>query len=250
MRVERVCQAGFTLLELLVAIVVFALMMVPAYGWMTNLLNQVDYSDQQAERMADVQMAYQVLQRDLEQLADRGIRNEFGDEVSALVGGSGFTGVEFTRAGYPNPAGYRRSELQRVAYIPDDDRLLRHTWRALDRAQDSLPAEQVLVEEMENFNMRFLDQSGNWQERWPPLQQNTASGVGFPRAVEVQLELKDFGELNWLFLLPQNFVVTDTGIDNANGNGDGADGDADQGGDRNNDGRDRGEGHDSDQDHE
>lgn len=243
MRVEKLCQGGFTLLELLIAIVVFALMMVPAYGWMSNLLNQVDYSDQQAGRLGDLQMAYQVLQRDLEQLADRGIRNEFGDPVVALVGGSGFTGVEFTRAGYPNPAGYRRSELQRVAYIPDDDRLLRHTWRVLDRAQDSLPAEQVLVEDMENFNMRFLDPSGSWQERWPPLQETPGDSAGFPRAVEVQLELKDLGELNWLFLLPQNFVVTDTGIDTASGNADGTDGDT---------GEDDGsgdEGQDGDEDH-
>ncbi len=227
MRVEAARSArqpGFTLLELLVAIVVFALIIVPAYGWMSNLLNQVDYSDQRAERMADLQMSYQILQRDLEQMADRGIRNEFGDTVAALTGGGGFGGVEFTRAGHPNPAGYRRSELLRVAYVPDDDRLLRRTWRVLDRAQDSLPVEQVLVEELESFNMRFLGPSGDWQERWPPLQQNPADSAGFPRAVEVRMELKDMGELNWLFRLPQNFVVTVTGPVGAGGNADGQQG--------------------------
>jgi len=187
-----------------VAVAVFAVIGAMAYGGLQNIMDQQQRTGQHSERLKALQLAYRVLQRDLEQIVNRPIRNEFGDSVEALLGG-GLSGVEFSRAGYPNPAGFLRSEIQRVAYIPDQDRLLRRSWRVLDRAQDSQPDEQVLVENMVEFAMRFLDQNKEWQDSWPPL---TAPGgaVGLPLAVEVKLELEDVGVLSWLFRLPESFV--------------------------------------------
>ena len=205
-------QTGFTLLELLVALSIFALISAMAYGGLQTVMKQQQYTSEAAQHLADLQKAYRIMQRDLEQIVARRIRNEYGDTVEALVGGRGFTGIEFSRAGRPNPAGFLRSELQRVAYVPDQDTLLRQTWRVLDRAQDSRPDEQVLVEGMTRFSMRFLDTSNKWLEAWPPQQQNQGQGQTqntpppLPLAVEVQLELEDLGMLNWIFRLPAMYV--------------------------------------------
>jgi general secretion pathway protein J len=202
---------GFTLLELLVAVAIFALTGAMAYTGLQQVLDQQDSTEQQAQRLSDLQKAYRIMQRDLEQLAVRGIRNEFGDNVAALVGGSGFTGVEFSRTGYANPAGFLRSDIQRVAYVPDQTTLLRRTWRVLDRSQDSLPDEQVLVEDMSRFGLRFLDATGTWQDSWPPQQAQLAGTVNsddLPRAIEVSVELEDMGVLRWLFLVPDAASVT------------------------------------------
>jgi general secretion pathway protein J len=195
--------SGFTLLELLVAVSIFALISAMAYSGLQSVMNQQQQTAQRSERLADLQLVYRVMQRDLGQLIARPIRNQFGDEAKALEGGSGFAGVEFSRAGYPNPAGFLRSEIQRVAYLPDQDVLLRRSWRVLDRAQDSEPDEQVLVEQMERFEMRFLDNNDQWQDRWPPLQNQAGTDPGLPKAVEVQLALEEIGTLNWLFRVPQ-----------------------------------------------
>jgi general secretion pathway protein J len=197
---------GFTLLELLVAVAIFAIIGAMAYGGLQNILNQQQQTARHADRLKSLQIAYRIMQRDLEQIVERSIRNEFGDRVEALVGGSGFNGVEFSRAGHPNPAGFLRSEIQRVSYIPDQDRLLRRTWRVLDRAQDSQPDEQVLVENMIEFAMRFLDANREWQENWPPVTTQDTGGAGLPLAIEVKLELEDVGVLSWLFRLPAAFV--------------------------------------------
>ena len=198
--------AGFTLLELLVAVAIFAVIGAMAYGGLQNIMDQQQQTGQHSERLKALQLVYRVLQRDLEQIVNRPIRNEFGDSVEALIGGSGFSGVEFSRAGHPNPAGFLRSEIQRVAYIPDQDRLLRRSWRVLDRAQDSQPDEQVLAEGMVEFAMRFLDQNREWQDSWPPLQVPGGGSTGLPLAVEVKLELEEVGVLSWLFRVPQSFV--------------------------------------------
>jgi general secretion pathway protein J len=202
-------QRGFTLLELLIAVAIFALVGAMAYSGLQQVLDQNAHTRVQSQRLSDLQKAYAIIQRDLEQLTERKIRNEFGDTIDALVGGSGFNGVEFSRAGHANPAGFLRSDIQRVAYVPDQETLLRRTWRVLDRAQDSLPDEQVLVEGMQRFSVRFLDQANEWQDQWPPQAAQLGAGivVGMPRAVEVQLELDDVGILNWLFGLPENYVV-------------------------------------------
>jgi general secretion pathway protein J len=200
--------AGFTLLELLIAVAIFALVGAMAYGGLQRVLDQQHGTEEQSQRLADLQMAYRIMQRDLEQIADRKIRNEFGDSVEALVGGSGFNGVEFSRAGHANPAGFLRSDLQRVAYVPDQETLLRRTWRVLDRSQDTVPDEQKLIEGMRRFSMRFLDEANEWQDRWPPPQNlgSAPTGPGFPKAVEVQVEVDDVGTLSWLFQMPDNVI--------------------------------------------
>lgn len=201
--------AGFTLLELLIAVAIFALIGAMAYSGLYQVLRQQEVTEEHAARLADLQKAYRILQRDLEQVIERGIRNEFGDKIDPMVGGSGFDGVEFSRAGHANPAGFLRSQIQRVAYVPDQDVLLRRTWRVLDRAQDSLADEEVLVEGLQHFSMRFLDETNEWRESWPPLQQQTTAGTvssGLPRAVEVELELDDLGILRWLYMMPEAFV--------------------------------------------
>jgi len=198
-------NGGFTLLELLVSLSIFALIGVMAYGGLQTVMTQQNHTQEASERLADLQKAYRIMQRDLEQIVDRKIRNEYGDTIDGLVGGRGFTGVEFSRAGHPNPAGFLRSDLQRVAYVPDQDVLLRQTWRVLDRAQDSRPDEQVLVEGLSRFSMRFLGVDNEWLEAWPPASGLTTTVAGLPRVVEVQLEFDDLGIINWLFRLPQVF---------------------------------------------
>jgi general secretion pathway protein J len=232
-------SAGFTLLELLVALSIFALISAMAYGGLQSVMTQQQQTGARSQRLADLQKAYRIMQRDLEQIVRREVRNEFGDRIGSVVGGSGFDGVEFSRAGHPNPAGFLRSEIQRVAYVPDQDTLLRRTWRVLDRAQDTEPDEQTLVESMSRFSMRFLDQGNEWQERWPAASDQGAALPGLPVAVEVQLELDELGTLTWLFRLPQDFVP---GVQPNPANGSGNENDNDEQNDPGDEGLDQAEG--------
>jgi general secretion pathway protein J len=202
-------QHGFTLLELLISMSIFALIGAMAYGGLQQVLKQQQATEEQSRQLADLQKFYRILQRDLEQLINRGIRNEYGDQLDALVGGSGYNGIEFSRAGYANPVGFLRSNLQRIAYLPDQDTLIRRTWRVLDRAQDSSPDEEVLVEGLQQFTIRFLDDADEWRDNWPPQQAQATGGnaLQLPRAAQVEIALDDVGTLSWIFVLPQNFVA-------------------------------------------
>lgn len=203
---DRNCR-GFTLLEMLVAVAVFAVISVMAYGGLDTVLQAKARTEVHAQRLSELQMAMLMLERDISQTVPRGIRDSYGDAQPPLVGGGeNQTMLEWTRAGWANPTGRVRSDLQRVGYRLEQEQLVRDNWMVLDRAQDSEPYRAILLEGVESFSVRFMDERRKWQESWPPqtlatdpgTQSNTGA-AGLPVAIEVKMELTDFGEIVRLF---------------------------------------------------
>lgn len=200
------CLRGFTLLEMLVALAIFGLLAVMSYGGLASVLEQQFRTQAEAERLAELQKAYLVMQRDIEQVVKRPVRDEFGDEQAPLVGD---LTLELTRGGWSNPLGRPRSTLQRVAYAWEDRQLRRYVWQVLDRAQDSQPVEQLLLDNVEDMQLRYLVATDEWTEQWPQSYQNSGLNVAevvpavLPAAVEVTIEHEHYGPLVWLFQMPQ-----------------------------------------------
>ncbi len=197
---------GFTLLELLVALAVFAILAVLAYGGLNAILQTRAETERQAARLAEIQSALTLLARDLNQAAPRAVRSEYGDALPALRGGPlAPLLLELTRGGWRNPAAQVRSTLQRVGYAVEDEVLVRHSWRVLDRAQDSAAYPLRVLTGVRRFQVRFMDEGRQWLDDWPPgvLPTQNAQAV-LPRllAVEVQIELEDLGEIRRLLPVP------------------------------------------------
>jgi general secretion pathway protein J len=188
---------GFTLLEMLVALAIFALLSVMSYSGLRSVLNQQSITEQEAGQLGELQKIYLVMQRDFEQVVPRAVRDEYGVELPALAGDEE---LELTRGGWNNPLGRPRSTLQRVRYAYTDEQLVRYTWLVLDRAQDSLPLEQPLTDEITLMEVRYLDDKGEWKTSWPDTTQPPPYPL--PAALEVTLEHKQYGELVWLFRMP------------------------------------------------
>ena len=197
--------AGFTLLEMLVAIAIFALVAIMAHGGLRSVLQNRAHVEQQGERLQALQMALLLVGRDLGQASGRGIRDEFGDRQPALRSAShGPILLEFTQGGWRNPAGQARSVMQRVAYALDEQTLQRWSWSVLDRAQDSEPYRAVLLEGVEEVRLRFLDAGREWHDSWPPMLDDGSEGPALPLAVELELELSGVGRIRRLWTLPDN----------------------------------------------
>ena len=201
MKLPHRTHDGFTLLELVVAMAVFAIMAAIAYSGLNNVLLARTQTEEHSKELQQLQVAMNWLARDIEQTVDRGVRSEYGELMPPLVGND-FEGylIEFTRDGWRNPANHARSTLQRVAYAVREQKLLRAYWRVLDRAEDSKPYEQPLLEGVTGVEIRYLTSDNEWQTSWPP--DNTlganATPVTLPRAVEVNVETKQFGKITRL----------------------------------------------------
>ena len=197
-------HAGFTLLERLVAVSLFAIMSAMAYGTLNQVLDTQFRAGEHAERLAELQKAFSVISGDLQQAVARPVRDNYADGTAAMTGGSvGASVLEFSRAGWRNPAGWSRSHLQRVSYGLDDQRLVRRNWWVLDRSVDSEPVEAVLLADVDAVEVRFMDGKRQWQDFWPAARQDERLDL-LPLAVEITVELKGWGRINRIYRVTGN----------------------------------------------
>lgn len=197
--------AGFTLLELLVAIAIFAIVAAMALTGYTQLQRQSEYADQRLERTRELQRAVQVISQDFEQLEPRPIREPLGEgSVPAVSSGTGVDYlIEFTRAGWSNTAGLQRPTLERVGYRVENNELWRDHWPVLDRTIATEPVRLKLLTNVKSLSLRFMDASRNWSDRWPESQAAGQSDDRLrPIAVEVTIELDDFGKIRRVLEVP------------------------------------------------
>ena len=198
-------QQGFTLLELLIASIVFAIMAIMAYGGLDNVMDNSKSSQQALSRLQQLQQSISIINRDFSQLIPRAVRDEYGNAVPALSAGENIDNIiEFTRGGRSNPANLLRSTLVRVAYQFDDEKLVRLQWPQLDNAPGTEARKTTLIDNMEDVTVRFLDQNAEWQEEWPPLNTSTGSSGGNTAelvAIEIVLQLTDWGDIRRLYAM-------------------------------------------------
>jgi len=197
-------QRGFTLLELLVALAVFAIMAAAAYSSLHSILFTEAAVKTETQRLAKLQMAFFLLERDIAQAVPRGIRDEYGETQPPLQTGRLLGDLLiFTRAGWDNPLGQPRSGLQRLAYRFEQGQLFRLSWDSLDRGGASKPQASLLLDGVQDVRMRFLNDQDKWDKEWPPKEEDPEAEQKpkLPRAVEVTVVLNDWGEITRLFSL-------------------------------------------------
>ncbi len=185
--------SGFTLLELMVAIVLFSMISTAAYKLFMSVTRAQEVTQLVLDDLDKLQRAEIVLEKDLFQMTRRPVRDESGRQQPALkVPGTGGTLVEFTRSGWQNPLQVTRSTLQRVAYALEGHQLIRYYWPMLDRAPDSTRIRQTVMSEVSSVKFRFLDDHKRWTSAWPPMQKFQQGAPGdslaqIPAAVELTI---------------------------------------------------------------
>ncbi len=208
--------AGFTLIEVLIAMAITAFVALVAYTTLSTVISGVASVRDEADRLHALTRAMDVISRDIRQVANRPIIDEFGMQRSALEGGPlAREALALTRAGWHNTTGAPRSTLQRVAYYLEDDQLIRAVYPVLDRTTAIEPREVVLLENVIGFELRFLASATTvqtdrdltidrrfWEENWLADLSQPATTLPLPQAIEIRLELESWGEIERLYVLP------------------------------------------------
>lgn len=209
--------AGFTLVEVLIALAITAFIAAIAYSSLSTALQAVESTRATARRSYEVSRAWMIISRDLRQFAARPVRDEFGQLEPAMVGGNAARfPLSFTRSGWHNPNNISRSNLQRVSYRVEDGALWRDAFPVLDRAPDTVPQQLRLLEGVEVLELVFLGnltdaqpsgrgtalETRDWLANWAA---DTATGdveLPPPAALEFRLQLDDLGEMRRIYALP------------------------------------------------
>ena len=208
--------AGFTLVEVLIAMAITALMSVVAYTGLSSALSGAESLRSASGLAHDINQTLALLSRDLRQVVNRPVVDEFGQVVPALMGGAmAREPLSLTRAGWHNSSAAPRSTLQRVRWWLEDDRLWRGYFPVLDRTAGTETVETAILEGVERFELRFLPALSavesdrddvidrrDWRDSWIADFSQPGQMPSPPAAVEVLMEVAGFGELRRTYVLP------------------------------------------------
>lgn len=225
-------QGGFTLMEVLIAVSITAVIGLGIWQVLSGVITSRDRVDAVADEFDGLQRALLLMERDITQAVNRTSRNIYGDTEPALTSRNEQFDLILTRQGWRNPLGTRRSELQRVAYEYTGEELRRRFWLTVDLGQEDNSRDQLLLEQVKQLEFEFLDSNNNWVESWPTqemLNNAMTSGMAalsLPRAIRIRLEHERFGDIERLFVLPEfDQVAVQRFIRDSQSSGDDDDGD-------------------------
>jgi general secretion pathway protein J len=192
---------GFTLFEMLIAVSIFAIIGVVAFGGLGQMTRTGQAVADANNRLSDLQFAVVYFSRDWTQVSTRKIRNQYGDEESNIIIDDGV--ITFTRSGWSNLLGQKRSTLQRVQYLVIENQLIRRHWRSLDQGIAELPLQAVLLDDVESLEVEFLDAKEKPIRVWPG---DSELDGGRPIVLAFRLELTDIGEITRILELPDGVL--------------------------------------------
>jgi general secretion pathway protein J len=189
---------GFTLVEMLVALLAFSLLSAAAVALLNLTLRNKEAFDQSTASIQELQATRALMRADFSQIAVRPVRDAFGGrpQSSFAKGSDGKVLLSFVRRGWDNPNGAEaRSSLQYVEYVLVEKVLVRRTRAYLDPNPDTPVMTRAMLSGVEDVAVSFLA-DGKWSEQWRPVGETR----DLPNAVGVTLDLADFGEIRQTFL--------------------------------------------------
>lgn len=189
---ERSPQAGFTLVEMLLALTIFALLAAAGVGILRSSVDTQSAVDRRLGEVGVVGRLQAMLASDLGQAALRPTRGPGGERPAFIGEGSR---MQLVRAGWHNLDGEPRSSLQRVEWRLDQGGLARVGHSQLDGGEGGEPA--VLARFIDQVTFRYRGSAGDWASVW-----RATAEEPLPAAVEMSIEVRGKPPLLFVVALP------------------------------------------------
>ncbi|HST36540.1 MAG TPA: type II secretion system minor pseudopilin GspJ [Allosphingosinicella sp.] len=193
---RRSAQQGFTLVEMLIALMIFGMLTAAGVTLLTLTVRTQETSERLLGQLAEVRALSALLTADLGQAAPRIRRDRDGRRIAAFRGSAGDEAqlIVLTRRGWDEESESPHSALQRVEYRLAEGRLLRRVFTHVDGPARAVT--QELLGGVRSVRLRYRDREGGWRENWDPTDPTL-----LPRAVELVTDDDVHGQIRQLFLV-------------------------------------------------
>ena len=198
MTARRAAERGFTLVEVMVALMIFG--MIAAAG-VAILSFSIRAQGATAARLDDgsaLARTVSALSADLAQAMPRAARDEGGTLRPAFIGEGGT--LMLVRGGWTNIDAAPRATGQKVGWQLVDDALVRIGYPQIDGAAALPPVPMLAGVQAMQLRYRY---GGAWSDRW-----DGAGGVPLPQAVEMTIERANGVSWRTMFLVGTGYGTT------------------------------------------
>ncbi len=183
-------QSGVTLIELLVAMAIFAIIAVMAYRTLGSVFQTREQLQNESAKWRDTALFFSRLENDLGALLNRPIRNadnlpEPAFLLRRLAAAENEATLTVTRTGFADTDG-EMAAPQRIGYRLRDGKLELLIWPGLDQAPRAKPQVFAALKNVREASWRALHPTQSWLPGWDKLEADTLT---FPAALELSLTL-------------------------------------------------------------
>ncbi len=163
---SRSAMRGFTLMEILIAFFIFVIIMAIVVSGISLSVRSEEIISEKTIALGKLQTAVAIMDRDFTQIVDRSVRGVEGNLLAPILFDLvGEKSIEFTRMGFTNPFSMsKRSTLIRVAYEYENGQLIRRTWPVLDRAPNTESSIRLLLDNLIDMRILFLNEEKEFVE--------------------------------------------------------------------------------------
>jgi general secretion pathway protein J len=192
---------GFTLIELMIAITVLAIISTMAYSGLNSVLKSHEILSKKQESFNQLIQIITPLQKEFRTIIPRPIHDKYNSLLPALkLEKTTNLTFSFTRGGIPNPSGLQKSSLQRIDYFFSEKTLIKRIWLTVDNYNADDHRDEVISTTLNLFNIEVLGFDGVWYQQWPNNKNDPPDLL--PKAIKFTLALPEFGEMSRLVELP------------------------------------------------
>jgi general secretion pathway protein J len=195
-------QGGFTLVEVLIALFIFAIIASASTVALSSTLQSKDIIEARSSALTQLQIARATLKSDFLQSIIRPTRDEYGSHDNI-----GFNGIQkfsdepfikFVKRGWLNPSGASpRSNIQAIEYYLNGTNLIRRSRLRTDPTTETPNNDRILLTGIRAVRTEFLI-NGLWQNEWYADAYDESK---LPSAIAVTLDSDNFGTTRQLFII-------------------------------------------------
>lgn len=183
-RFGRATVAGFTLVELMVALLILSLLALMSYRGLGAVLDARDHVGRESEKWRHVAAFLARFEGDVDLASPRPVRNASGFAPAWLGRSASAPGPRLEASRFASVEGV--DSPRRFAYrLNEKQEIELWLWPGLDLSPDALPARFPVLTGVQKFELQYLDAGRKWVLAWP-----TAPGdAAIPRGVRVRIVL-------------------------------------------------------------
>ena len=180
-------NAGFTLIEILIAMVIFAILSSITMYAIHDILAKYRHIDASFKIWHQIDNFINRIQYQSRFYVNRGVKGDEGHIFPAFVGQRNY--IEWTYID-------RLENLKRIAYLCQDGHLSLRQWLTIDSLSRKQYQDQVLLDNLSSCQFKYLGTGQDVLNQW-----DTDKGIS-PSGVQINLTFKNQKNLQFWFTFP------------------------------------------------